>query len=529
MIAGRIAALDGRTLRGWLFVSAGTPESGPVVLDILADGELAGTVIALHGEDGDRPGELAFELPVPAHLCDGASHMFSGTCDGVPVQFENAAQTLPASNAAPVPAVPLRAEGRLDMISESGYVLGWAWYPAAPAQRVEIEFLVDGQVAGTALAASMRPDVLEAGFGDGYCGFSWPLPQDLLSRPRDTLVAARDKISGAVLPEPRLFRQKSVVDAVQKLAALEDEIRLLRATVQGLQGREPEAVSLFRTVGEFFMQLAESAAAGRPPGSLRLLENAAADIVGALPVIAVPAAARPDVTVCLLARGQAAEMHEALAASFCGAAAPKHRKIEILLLDDGNCPEAALLPAVVQNLRYARAAGGPAAISAAMRLAAGRIAVFCSAGGARWQTDWAEALAGFDDPTLAALAAHVSENGVLRHAGVSLSAGVVQLDLTAAGQRREADAVAADAFALRCSTFARLGGLDENFATAGAALAEFCQRARAAGGLVGYDPAFAVDLPAGSAPPDGPVGFAARQADAARLRDVLAARRRAAE
>ena len=69
----------------------------------------------------------------------------------------------------------------MDQITKGGKVEGWAWYPDQPETRLEVEFLVDNVVVGSAIADINRLDLAKVGIGDGRYGFSWPLPFDVLT------------------------------------------------------------------------------------------------------------------------------------------------------------------------------------------------------------------------------------------------------------------------------------------------------------------------------------------------------------
>jgi hypothetical protein len=89
------------------------------------------------------------------------------------------------------------------------------------------------------------------------------------------------------------------------------------------------------------------------------------------------------------------------------------------------------------------------------------------------------------------------------------------------------NAVAPEIFAVRHAIWAQLNGLDEGFSGAGAALVEFCLRAKAAGKMVAYDPGFSAEF---SSPADTGVGdFENQSVDAARLREVIGSFKEAAE
>ncbi len=78
-----------------------------------------------------------------------------------------------------VAKAPGPLQGWLDRISAPWSVEGWARDEAAPACPVLLEFLLDGELLGTALACHFRADLMQAGYGTGRCGFSWTAPRDL--------------------------------------------------------------------------------------------------------------------------------------------------------------------------------------------------------------------------------------------------------------------------------------------------------------------------------------------------------------
>jgi hypothetical protein len=406
--------------------------------------------------------------------------------------------------------------GCLDLVTEDGLALGWAWYPARPALRLEIELLVDGQAAGTTLAGLFREDVARAGIGDGFYGFAWPLPYDVLALPRDVVISARDKVTGHTLAEPRVYRQKIVVDALRKLAVLESDVRLLRGTIAALEvqrGQEERAsAALFRTVGDFFAALADAGPAAPP----RLLNSAMTDMFANFPPLGFAACAAAEVSVFIEARGSVAAVFAILQAVAAGLG---DRAAEIFLLDGGAGEAAALLPLRVRHLGYARLEGRPAVAmrNDAMRLASGGIVIFLAAGVRPEGVFVPACMAGFGAAEVAALAGRVSgPDGALVEAGVLFRDGAA----VACVEDRPAGAVAgvgAEIFAVRKNFWTELGGFDEGFVTLGAALAEFCLRAQAAGGTVVYAPQFA-------AVADGQAGASSNAdyaGDAARLAEVI--------
>lgn len=63
----------------------------------------------------------------------------------------------------------------LDGVSD-GRIFGWAWDPTDPTVRLELAVSVDGRRVGSVVADRERPDLREAGIGDGRHGFELTLP-----------------------------------------------------------------------------------------------------------------------------------------------------------------------------------------------------------------------------------------------------------------------------------------------------------------------------------------------------------------
>jgi hypothetical protein len=74
------------------------------------------------------------------------------------------------SNVEILPRPGSRIEGYLDAV-ESGQVFGWAWDRLNPADRLQIEVRVEGQVSAIAIADRARRDLVDGGIGDGAHAF----------------------------------------------------------------------------------------------------------------------------------------------------------------------------------------------------------------------------------------------------------------------------------------------------------------------------------------------------------------------
>jgi hypothetical protein len=525
---GRIEDISERVVQGW--VRAG---EAPVSIEFLENGRVLGSTTA---EAGGNAGRSTFEFLLPRVLFDGQMHTFNARTGGNEIVLHNNAHRLGKPGIANLPATP--PAGFLEAVSEDGQVVGWAWYPDRPDERVELEILVDDRVAGTMVAGLYRADVAKAGNGEGCYGFSWPLSHSVLTLPHDVTISARDKATGHILPQPRLFRKKAVADAVTRINELENDVRLLRGAIAALERRGGQddrgAAELFKTVGGFFAELAAASAAGTPPGQLRTLKSAVADVTASLAPFAFPICATPDITIFVEAVGPAASIHDSLRAvqESIGAA-----RAEVFLLDEELSDDAPLLPLVVQNMRYARLTGTSAVArrNNAMRLASGKIVIFLTSG-MKPVAPFAPVLAAFESRTsLAAAAARViGPDGSLINAGIELQNGAAmprglgrQAQAQAFARSGPVDAVAPQIFTVRRAIWEQLNGLDEGFSGIGAALVEFCLRTRAAGKMVAYDPGFSAAF---SGPADTAAGdFESQIADAARLREVIGSFKEAAE
>jgi hypothetical protein len=327
-----------------------------------------------------------------------------------------------------------------------------------------------------------------------------------------------------------VFRKPAVTDAFSKIAELEADVRLLNETIAALERRgaqdERATTELFRTVGQFFSDLAAASASGAPLTPLRGI-TVAADATAGLQPFALPAGAAPAVTVFLEASSSLAATYEILRALRDGMG---ETLAEVFLVDDGACEDMPLLTMVVKNLRYARLPGRAvvARCNDAMRLATAPVVV-CLAACVQLGPHWPDALAAFSRrPDLAVLAARVTlPDATLLSAGVALQKSRPVQRGRWTELRSGVDAAAPECFAARRAVWAELAGLDEEYAAMPAALVAFCLRAREAGHAVAYEPGFAAVLMAGStlqtALLDGD------DADAQRLRERIGLYQEAAE
>lgn len=458
---GGIERIVGRLMVGWVTPATSSARLG---LELMADGQPLGGTVA-EPPPGSRDGRLVFEFMLPLRLLDGLAHEMTARSAEGEVALENNIHVLSVPGA-------LEVTGWLEKVSPDGRVLGWAWYPERPDTRVEVELLVDGVVAGSATAGLFRADVAEAGAGDGRYGFSWPLPFSVLQTARDVTISARDRASGHELPQPVVFRQKPVTDALARMDELENDIKLLQGTIAALNARHASetagSAELLEIVSGFFNDQAAASATGASLSGLRGVQAAVTDVTASFePFVFAPYAA-PQISVFVEAGVDLATTYASLRAlqETMGGA-----PVEVFLLDDGKCQDAALLALVAQNLRYMRLPGGHVARrNAALRLARG-VAMFLVAGVAP-EAGWANALRAFaGQATTQVMFARLRD-----------ADGTLQ---TPEGVDGLGDAM----FALRRTAWEVQGGFDEAYAGGAAALAAFCRRAGA--GALGVGPTFA--------------------------------------
>lgn len=514
-IVGALDAIVGHTVEGWA-MNAGSPEK-PAIVEIFDGENLLGSAVALIFRAdllaaGIGTGHHHFKFLLPEAIFDDTTHFISarpaGSIENLrksPTRFsQSKSNSLESTPKAKVDQV---AVGMLEVVSDEGWVKGWAWCPNIPEKRVEIEVLVDGQVVGETIAALHRRDLLNAGIGDGNYSFALALPHEVITRPRDSLVSVRDKESRRVLAEPRLFRRLEVSNAVEKLEQLENDARLLNSKVALAADRaaadERAAADLFRTVGDFFVQLASATAAGKPPGSLKTLRGAIDDVTVRFPPIEFRISPAPVLSICVEATGSLEDIYNTLN-SVGGFSS--NIETEVVLFDTGVCDEASLLPLVLRNLRYIHFGdtSSPAfARNQVVEFAKGEIIIFL-AGYASPAVDWTEdILACFNtENDLGAVAAKIlRNNGALENAGLKLINGSpVVLGLGADpsseefSNRKFVDAVAIEAYAVRREIWRNMGGLKDDHFALDALMVELCARIKAAGGKIMYESSFEVVL-----------------------------------
>lgn len=65
--------------------------------------------------------------------------------------------------------------GHLDLCGPK-LVEGWVFSAPDPARKIRLQVFVEGKLLGECVADRLRPDLRDAGMGDGHCAFSFTIP-----------------------------------------------------------------------------------------------------------------------------------------------------------------------------------------------------------------------------------------------------------------------------------------------------------------------------------------------------------------
>jgi hypothetical protein len=424
-------------------------------------------------------------------------------------------------------------QGHLETIQEDGLIGGWCWDSDDPALQLRLDVLVDNEPVGHTLANVFRADLEAAGIGDGAHAFAFLLPWSAIASKSVSTIRICDSRTGHTIGGSVTFRRSALLPLEQRLLELEHGMRLLHARLAEANERAAREANLLRgmlgTIGSFFAQLANMPAE-------------AVSIEGAFGIGALVAHARtqhepftlalpevPQLTICISGDGSLAETYGCLLALRQSGI---DAETEIVLLDSGVSAELALLPSLVQNLRYWRLAPGESVIAARNRIAAlaDRDLVLFLSPAIRMTPDWlAAARASFTaQPFCAVLAPRVLRaDGTIQSSALLPDRSGRLADFAYAEQagfpwfdRLTPVAAAAEtAVAIRGAVFQALEGFDPGFLEFSASLTDFCLRCWEAGHSVLYQPRCSLGWSASS----GLSGFGAAARDPA-LASLLAAR-----
>jgi hypothetical protein len=126
-------------------------------------------------------------------------------------------------------------------------VLGWAWSPRAPNQRVTVQAMLGQTVVAEATADRDREDLRKNGIGDGRHAFELKLPDTARERTSELLVVVRNAAGEPVrlgVPPPPLATSERLDRLQRAVDALINSHRVLHRNLQAVlaaPGRAPEA------------------------------------------------------------------------------------------------------------------------------------------------------------------------------------------------------------------------------------------------------------------------------------------------
>jgi O-antigen biosynthesis protein len=409
-------------------------------------------------------------------------------------------------------------QGHIEQVREEGLISGWCWDAAAPERHVTLTVLVDGEPVGATTADVFREDLAAAGIGDGSHAFSYLLPWTVVSGKSLSHIRLADEASNQLVGDSVAFSRTAVLPVEDRLTDLESHVRRLTAQLETVRRRAEQDTAMISgvlaTIGAFFTRLAEApleaASHAVVPSLAGLLETTRAT----LEPFSMAIAAAPILTICVEASGPLDRLHACLRAIHLSGA---DSEAEVVVIDDSRSDAAALLPALVQNLRYWRLQPGQSMIDARNIVALTadrRFAAFLS-GAVTVGPDWlSEVLATFERlPLCAVIGAKVVRPDATIEAsglcpdrlGLLSDFGYAEHELNPRCNRLVPVAAVPDmAVVVRGSAFARLGGLDAAFRDPHSATIEFCIRCWDAGLSVHYQPncrVTSVDQPGMSAQP----------------------------
>jgi hypothetical protein len=203
------------------------------------------------------------------------------------------------------PAIRGYVEGR-----GGAAIHGWAWDAAAPDARLGIELRQAGAVVARGRADLPRPDLAQAGMGDGAHGFRFLLPESLADRADSLMVVALDP-AGQAHPLEGLPADDGGLPLAGLRRGLQQIAAAQRATLRLLKTPPPEPPAAQETLARLgAMQEKLEAQIGTLEVFVTRLDSRLAALGAAE---APPPAARGTIAAAVMAGAAAAAMTLALA------------------------------------------------------------------------------------------------------------------------------------------------------------------------------------------------------------------------
>jgi hypothetical protein len=184
-LQGKIDKATRTTIEGWVW-DPETPEERVRLELVEGETTLATAVASNHRLDivkhGIGDGRHGFSINLRDGLLLEDCHVLHLRCadtgavvPGSPIILEPADSEIGDQ---PGADDRLRFQGHLDSIDAEWRLCGWAYDPSG-GEPLTVELVEDGSIIASAQATEFRPDLLEAGFGQGACAFYINMPSDL--------------------------------------------------------------------------------------------------------------------------------------------------------------------------------------------------------------------------------------------------------------------------------------------------------------------------------------------------------------
>ncbi|MEJ7667751.1 MAG: PQQ-dependent sugar dehydrogenase [Casimicrobiaceae bacterium] len=175
--AGYHDLADCSRIAGWAWDSS-RPNT-PISVDLYSDDARVATVLAdvLRPDvrdAGKGDGIHGFDVITPASLKDGQPHSITVKFAGTATDLSQTPKTIACAGGGAAPSY----DGFHDVASCS-QIVGWAWDSSRPNTPIGVDIYSDGARILTVLADALRPDVRDAGKGDGVHGFTIVTPASL--------------------------------------------------------------------------------------------------------------------------------------------------------------------------------------------------------------------------------------------------------------------------------------------------------------------------------------------------------------
>lgn len=266
---------------------------------------------------------------------------------------------------------PLSCVGHV-YLSDEGAVEGWCVYPDRPDERATVEFLVNGVVVRAMRATRPRLDRSGLGMGDGYCGFSFPFSAAKAAQDERVILEVREHRLNSIIG--RVILGQNDAAAMRRLRAAAATLEMVDTALARREHGNSPVIQSMQFLGQTLLHLS-----GRPRDTMKSglpCLQAGLEHVAAIPAMDLGWRPNPRFSLIIRAAGDVftlAGRIRSIAAAVAGLGA------EFILLDDGTCPWAALLPTRLRHLALVSSAPSDrpgVAFNAAAAVARGTFLIF---------------------------------------------------------------------------------------------------------------------------------------------------------